>query len=259
MNEHFNDQQRNDSKKPLKVPQKVVYEDKTVVKNHETGEIVESTERRVTRKEKTDDFVMLFTSKLQVLQGLTKGESDVLNCILRKYMGKNNLITLTSATKQSIADETGSSYETVHQQVNRLCKKNVIIRTKMTRGFEYRGNFELFGKGNWDEIKMLRQEFAFEYDFENNQLVEYTKSAALYNGMPAPENTKIIDAKEVVNGTVKKQEILIDDTAEEYIVDSRTPNLFDLEDETETQLKDLLNQIDPTKLAGILAEALKKD
>ena len=138
----------------------IVQQTKRTTTDQEGNEVVEEKEQ-VIRFPKTADFVMAFTKDLGYMRELTRGEMLTMFGLLQ-IVNRNNEIILNMEIKKRIAEEYGLKVSSFDVFLSGLKKKNVIVQNG--RGC-YLLQPNLFGKGNWTDIKKLRM--AIEWDFEN--------------------------------------------------------------------------------------------
>ncbi|PHQ88770.1 MAG: hypothetical protein COB42_08165 [Sulfurimonas sp.] len=187
-----------------------VYDEINTYRDHTTGEMISDVRKKVVRREKTPDFVMMFTHGLSILtkSNLTNAQAKTLFELLKYTVNNSNMLMISVDTKRIIAKETGLAQRTIGENIQALVTKEIIIKENKT----YFLNPVLFGRGNWNDIKKLTQSLEIEYDFENNTAVERIKTKALYNDSDELENKshEIIDTKqyESEDGSLN-QEIII--------------------------------------------------
>ncbi len=148
--------------------------------NNVTGEVVSTKKDEVIRREKTPQFIMLFTEGAPdlVKANLTKSQSHVLWKILEKYTHTGNSLKITTATKKIMAKELNLTLRTVGAYIRVLIHKNVIQELDIYGSKDYFLNPHIFGRGEWNNIKKLRYETTVEFNFEKNeaQTTRTTKS-----------------------------------------------------------------------------------
>lgn len=203
---------------------RTVYQEITREINHETGEVKITNDRQVVKKNSTPDFVMLFTQTAPMLANanLTSSQSTTLFAIISKFVGKNNLLNLSAATKELISRECDLKYNTVDQNIRTLIKKNIILRDKIgERGYQYYLNPYVFGKGNWADIEQLRYTVDIQYDFKN---LEYSRqeTTSIANGL-----SELNDG----NHYIEERKNYIDEagTAHEDVIVASKENIIDAE------------------------------
>jgi len=148
--------------------------------DNSTGEVISIKRDEVVRREKTPQFIMLFTAGAPdlVRANLTKSQSHVLWKILEKYTHSGNSLKITVATKKVMARELGLTLRTVGAYIRVLINKDIIQELEIEGSKDYFLNPHIFGRGEWNNIKKLRYETNIEFDFEKNeaQTVRTTKS-----------------------------------------------------------------------------------
>lgn len=146
---------------PLKTEDKVTYE-RTVV-DHESGEILE--QEFIHRRGAEPPFIKLYLDCLCDFKGLSKSLNPILLEFL-KYMTYANIsdpnggqiIYLNAALKKNIATATGKTVKRIEQAITDFVKTGVFARIATGT---YQVNAELFGKGDWKDIKNIRATFDF--------------------------------------------------------------------------------------------------
>ena len=148
--------------------------------NNITGEVISTKKDEVIRREKTPQFIMLFTAGAPdlVKANLTKAQSHVLWKILEKYTHTGNSLKITPATKKIMAKELNLTLRTVGAYIRVLIHKDIIQELDVYGSKDYFLNPHIFGRGEWNNIKKLRYETSVEFNFEKNeaQTIRTTKS-----------------------------------------------------------------------------------
>ncbi len=188
---------------------KVIFEEVERKVDNKTGEIITDTHRTVKKVEKTPDFVMLFTEGVGYLVNarLTKQEMAVLMMYLSRYVSHyENTLLIDKGTKEVVAEELGTTINFVNKTISKLYKSGIIIKDK-----HYKLNPYIFGKGNWNEIRRLRQEIVVDWDFENNTSIKSIRAAGVYGDVP--KEPVVVEAKQDFDdkNNVLRQEVLIDE------------------------------------------------
>lgn len=146
---------------PLKTDDKVTYE-RTVI-DHVNGEILE--QEFIHRRGAEPPFIKLYLDCLCDFKGLSKSLNPILLEFL-KYMTYANtsdpnggqIIYLNAALKKNIATATGKTVKRIEQAITDFVKTGVFARIATST---YQVNAELFGKGDWKDIKNIRATFDF--------------------------------------------------------------------------------------------------
>ncbi|SFP99655.1 replication/maintenance protein RepL [Hydrogenimonas thermophila] len=192
----------------------LVYEREREIVDNQTGEVLKTEQDRIIKVSKTPDFVMMFTENLGALMRLTKSEISVLSVILQRYVMRGNAVVLDTKIRKLIVEAAElKSLSTLRTILYNLKKKQIFLENE-TDGLLYINPY-LFGKGSWNEIRKLRQEFIWEWDFEKNEVKQITGTAATYEDAEAIKNMQIIDAKEEKNGNKIERTILVEEAEEE--------------------------------------------
>lgn len=145
----------------MKTEDKVTYE-RTVV-DHVSGEIVE--QEFIHKRGAEPPFVKVYLDCLCDFKGLSKSLNPILLEFL-KYMTYANsaepsggqIIYLNAALKRNIAAATGKTVKRIEQAITDFVKTGVFMRIATGT---YQVNAELFGKGDWKDIKNIRATFDF--------------------------------------------------------------------------------------------------
>ena len=118
--------------------------------NEQTGELVTTHRDAILPSE--PDYVKLYLADIGILTGLPGAASSILHELL-KLMDYKNRIVLNASVKREIAKELNISTKTIDNALGSLLKQNVLIRKDIGL---FLGNPQLFGKGEWKNIRELR-------------------------------------------------------------------------------------------------------
>ena len=146
---------------PMKTENKVTYE-RTVI-DRESGDIIE--QEFIHKRGAEPPFITLYLDCLCDFKGLSKSLNPILLEFL-KYMTYANtsdpnggqVIYLNAALKRNIANATGKTVKRIEQAITDFVKTGVFARIATGT---YQVNAELFGKGDWKDIKNIRATFDF--------------------------------------------------------------------------------------------------
>ena len=135
----------------------------SVTEDKDTGEV--QTITTVTKVGKEPDFVKLYIDCVLTFKGLGKGLNGILIELLR-YMsyadigedGGGQLIFINKPLKESIAKRLGISIKRVEQAITNLVKAHIFKRVQLGA---YQVNPNIFGKGEWNDIRNIRATFDF--------------------------------------------------------------------------------------------------
>ena len=188
-----------------------IYEETNTTFDKDTGEIVISHNRQIVKIDKTPEFIMLFLKGIPQLldASLSNMQLKVLWVILSNYVSKNNSLNLSTAIKKQIANEIGSTYRTVTQYINELHKKGIITKINYEGSPNFFLNPNIFGKGNWFDIKKLRYETAIEYDFEKKTALQTNKTISVFD--TEEHNLKIVEAREEKKDKHTQQTLFVEE------------------------------------------------
>lgn len=162
---------------------KVTKEISSVVVNNETGEILESKDYKERMVETEPEFIKIYLRDIERLANLPKGCSNVMYCLLR-YMTYDNEVLLTAYAKHKIAETLNTSLQTLDVQIKNLVEQGIL--TRIARG-SYLVNPNLFGRGQWKDIKNIR--LTITYDADGRKFYterNYDKQLAI-SGLDSPK------------------------------------------------------------------------
>lgn len=145
----------------MKTDDKVTYE-RTVI-DYESGNIIQ--EEFIHKRGAEPPFIKLYLDCLCNFKGLSKSLNPILLEFL-KYMTYANtldsnggqIIYLNAALKKNIATATGKTVKRIEQALTDFVKTGIFARIATGT---YQVNAELFGKGDWKDIKNIRATFDF--------------------------------------------------------------------------------------------------
>lgn len=145
----------------MRTDNKITYE-RTIV-DHENGEVL--TQEFIHKRGIEPPFVKIYLDCLCDFKGLSKSLNPILLEFL-KYMTYANtsepnggqIIYLNAALKKNIAIATGKTIKRIEQALTDFVKTGVFTRIATST---YQVNAELFGKGEWKDIKNIRATFDF--------------------------------------------------------------------------------------------------
>lgn len=192
---------------------KTLYDEVTTTRDSVTGEIVETAKRSIGKVDRQEQFICLYAAGLSVLtkQNLTSAETKTLLEVLKYTVNNSNMLTLSSDVRRVIAIDSGLKEGTIRTNIKALKDKEIL----KVKGKTYFLNPLFFGRGDWNNIRMLRQEFKLEYDFVNLEAKEKISTHVLYND--ADEAILNSDKQQVLshydngNPTHREEEIIISD------------------------------------------------
>lgn len=151
---------------------KVTYE--RIVVNHESGEIIE--QEFIHKRGTEPPFIKLYIDCLCDFKGLSKSLNPILLEFL-KYMTYANsndsnggqIIYLNAALKKQIAFSTNKTVKRIEQAITEFVKTGVFNRIATGT---YQVNAELFGKGDWKDIKNIRATFDFKNGTVDTEIIK---------------------------------------------------------------------------------------
>jgi hypothetical protein len=139
---------------------KTTYESINTITNVETGEISVIKTHTQSVMEKEPQYVKLYLADIMKLNDLPKSTEKVMNCLLRS-MSYNNIIPAYAPIKRMICSELNIKMVTLNMAIDHLYKAGILIRIE--RGI-YMADPNLFGKGEWKNIKNLRLIIEYKED-----------------------------------------------------------------------------------------------
>jgi hypothetical protein len=134
-----------------------LYEERKEVRNHETGEICETSVFKNIRHDNEPSYIKLYVSDLCKLNDIPKTGNAVLNELLR-LTDYNNEIILNAGIKKRITEKLKIKKGSLDNNISKLKKHKILVNVE--RGI-YMLNPNLFGKGKWEDIKKLRIEWEY--------------------------------------------------------------------------------------------------
>jgi hypothetical protein len=170
--------------------QKLALRETNTFTDYTTGEIKANSEKKIVRIPKTPEFVMVFTKHLSYLNQLTKTEHNILNSILTKFVGYNNLIVFNPQVNADIMRSINVKKSGFSIGLKGLREKFILVEIE---GFTYL-NPEFFGKGNWEDIQRLRTEVVYDFDFTKEQAIQQVKQVASF----VDDTETFIDSHQIV-------------------------------------------------------------
>lgn len=136
--------------------------ERTII-DHQSGEVIE--QEFIYKRGSEPPFIKLYLDCLCDFKGLSKSLNLILLELL-KYMTYANtsdpnggqIIYLNAALKKNIALAAGKTVKRVEQAITDFVKTGIFARIATGT---YQVNAELFGKGDWKDIKNIRATFDF--------------------------------------------------------------------------------------------------
>lgn len=125
--------------------------------DNQTGEITHEVETAVRAVEKEPNYVKLYLDQIVKLTEITGWTSNVLYELLgdSKYASDGQIIVVNSGYKEMVAEKLGIKKQSVTNAINALKKKDIIYKIK---NGVFMLNPQIFGKGEWKDVKKLRYE-----------------------------------------------------------------------------------------------------
>jgi len=234
----------------LKKQSLTFYDEINTYIDNSTGEVVSTTKKTVSRRENTPEFTMLFIQGLSLLtkSNLSPAQAKVLFELLKYTVSNSNMLLINKSIKDRIAEYSDLAFRTVEQAIQQLIKKEIVIKKESM----FILNPVIFGRGNFQNVKKLRQSLEIEYDFENETALELATVKTLYNDEQDMKRLKVTDYKETREGNNLEQEI---------ILEAENPNqkIMNFEDEVNSDSNEieLLNAKNKAKELAIEEMKLK--
>lgn len=144
---------------------KIVYESVETQLDSSTGEILMIKNHTQSIVEREPEYIKLYLSDIARLKDLPKSAEDVLHLLL-KSMSYKNIIPAYAPIKRMICAELGIKMDTLNKAIDRLYNAGILIRIE--RGI-YMADPNLFGKGEWKNIKNLR--LVIEYNEDGSKRI----------------------------------------------------------------------------------------
>lgn len=123
-------------------------------KNHLTGEIEEDESLKRIKVPIEPNYVRLYFNGLMMLTEITKNEMKTL-CAILNCTNFQNTIELTATKRKNIINKLGTTEGNFNKNLSNLVKSQLIKRIGIG---EYLLNPFVFGKGQWKDIRKLREE-----------------------------------------------------------------------------------------------------
>lgn len=139
---------------------KTTYESVDTVTNVDTGEVTIMKTHTQSIVEKEPDFIKLYVADIMKLNNLPRNSGLVMNCLL-KSMSYNNIIPAYAPIKRVICAELNIGMDSLNKAIDSLFKAGMLVRIE--RGV-YMADPNLFGKGEWKNIKNLRLVIDYKED-----------------------------------------------------------------------------------------------
>jgi len=195
-----------------------IYDETTTKIDHKTGEVIETTKKRVSKRQNTSEFIMLFIEGIDLLtkSDLKSTDKNVLEQLLKYTTNNSNMLFINKEVKNIIAKDTGLAFRTVDDKIRNLVDKGIILKEGQTRFL----NPVIFGRGDFQNVKKLRQHFELEYNFENETAFERNTGKFLYNEDQDLSKMKIIEATQKVDGNNIEQELIMEDREVEETINT---------------------------------------
>lgn len=137
-------------------PQERAIFERTII--NENGEILEH--ETVHKRTREPDFIKLYLDCILIFKSLSKTLNPILIEFLKhmSYAHDDQLIYVNLPMKKSIAQITGKTVKRIDQALADFVKGNIFKR--LDRGL-YQVNANIFGRGEWKDIKRIRSTFDF--------------------------------------------------------------------------------------------------
>lgn len=135
------------------------------------GEVVTHKTLYMTKDE--PPYVKVYIDCVLMIKGLPKGLSNILLELLKHMTFADNtvqggqVIALNAYLKRQIANNLGVSVKRVEQGITEFVKKDIMKRIAVGT---YQVNPNMFGKGEWGDIKKIRDIYA-TIDFKKREIV----------------------------------------------------------------------------------------
>jgi hypothetical protein len=151
--------------------EKIIYEQRELIINNETGEVKEEINNKTIKIPKEDNYIKIYIKTIGLLHNLPNSADKILFELL-KYVNYDNEIIINKSVKQNIANRLNLSLSRINMYITNLYKENFLIRKN--RGVYILNPF-IFGKGNWKDIYNLRKKLELDIVFKEGE-IEIKKS-----------------------------------------------------------------------------------
>jgi len=113
------------------------------------------------RIESEPPYVKMYLDTILYLSDLPKSYNPVLSAILQRMPWANQCqdISITAGTKRIMAKELGVSVSRINNAITDFVKGQILFRVETG---VYQVNSNLFGRGEWTDIKQLRLNVTFD-------------------------------------------------------------------------------------------------
>ena len=156
--------------------------ERTQTKVDSEGNVSHSEERTSIVRERREKFMLLYVENYNHLIGLQRRTQEILAIVLaRKVTYGTNEVLLDSVFRAEMAKELNTTKQTVHNSIAELVTRKVLQRQKLPGGWRYHLNPYLFGTGEWNSIKQMRQQFTLDYDFHNYKATKTLTTVTQYD------------------------------------------------------------------------------
>lgn len=156
--------------------------ERTQTKVDSEGNVSHSEERTSIVRERREKFMLLYVENYNHLIGLQRRTQEILAIVLaRKVTYGTNEVLLDSVFRAEMAKELNTTRQTVNNSIAELVARKVLQRQKLPGGWRYHLNPYLFGSGEWNSIKQMRQQFTLDYDFHNYKATKTLTTVTQYD------------------------------------------------------------------------------
>ena len=136
----------------MKNKKKITSSKETVTIDHETGEVLTTTQEKNSIVESEPPFVKVYVNDISRLNDLSPATNKVLNLLVRS-MGYKGIVAAYMPVKKMIAKDLDISINTINKAISEMHKKGILIRKD--KGL-YIADPSLFGRGKWEDIRKIR-------------------------------------------------------------------------------------------------------
>lgn len=164
----------------MKTNDKITYE-RTVI-NNDTGEVIE--QEFIHKRGSEPAFIKVYIDCVCDFKGLSKSLNPILLELLKHMTYASNtelyggqIIFLNAALKRNIASTTGKTVKRIEQAITNFVKAGIFKRIAIGT---YQINANLFGKGDWKDIKNIRSTFDFGKGTIETEIISSGEVKKLY-------------------------------------------------------------------------------
>lgn len=129
----------------------------TKIVDADTGEITNEVETTVFTSEREPNYVKIYLNQIAKLAEIKGWTANILYELIgdTKYANEGQMIVINAGYKELIAEKLDIKTQSVTNAINELKKKGILFKKK---NGVFMLNPQIFGKGEWKDVKKLRYE-----------------------------------------------------------------------------------------------------